>query len=86
MANDVLVLRIPPRLPHQFPRDQFISRCVFLRPHHKCPKIGHYGRVVYPKLAEAAGNARGVPNGNRLTGTGISMCPRDPGDGSADGH
>ena len=29
----------------------------------KCPKIGHYGRVVLPKLAEAAGNARGVPNG-----------------------
>ena len=28
----------------------------------KCPKIGHYGRVVFPKLAEAAGNARGVPN------------------------
>ena len=21
MANDVLLLRIPPRLPHQFPRD-----------------------------------------------------------------
>ena len=29
----------------------------------KCPKIGHYGRVIFPKLAEAAGNARGVPNG-----------------------
>ena len=27
----------------------------------KCPKIGHYARVVFPKLAEAAGNARGVP-------------------------
>ena len=29
----------------------------------KCPKIGHYSRVVFPKVAEAAGNARGVPNG-----------------------
>ena len=34
----------------------------------KCPKIGHYGRVVFPKLAEAAGNARGVPNVS-------SVCP-----------
>ena len=25
-------------------------------------KSGHYVRVVFPKLAEAAGNARGVPN------------------------
>ena len=33
------------------------SRCIT-----KCPKIGHYGRVVFLKLAEAAGNARGVPN------------------------
>ena len=63
----------PPRSPHQFPMDQFVSSCVFLRPacllqysfapHHKCPKSGHYGRVVFPKLVEAAGNARGVPNG-----------------------
>ena len=29
-------------------------------------KSGHYGRVVFPKLAEAAGNARGVPNGGSL--------------------
>ena len=42
--------------------------------HHKCPKIGHYGRVVFPKVAEAARNARGVPNG--LLGFQGGLCKR----------
>ena len=76
MANDVLLLRIPPttldclisflgislsRVVSSFGLPVYSS--IHSRRITKCPKIGHYGRVVFPKVAEAAGNARGVPNG-----------------------